>query len=98
MSDQLTTLGQRLKQTRQSQGHTQCSLATEVKTSQAVIQKIENGHSLRPRCLEVLATTLGVRCGWLQFGELPKTHAEYDTLYKLAYPMIIGMPTQPTKG
>ena len=43
-------------------------LADKVGTSQAVIQKIENGKSLRPRILEQIADSLGVRPAWLQFG------------------------------
>ena len=43
-------------------------LAEKVGTSQAVIQKIENGKSLRPRILEQISESLGVRPAWLQFG------------------------------
>lgn len=63
-----TTLGGRLRQRRKELGWTQMLLADKVGTSQAVIQKIENGKSLRPRILEQIADSLGVRPAWLQFG------------------------------
>ena len=63
-----TTLGGRLRLRRKELGWTQTELATMVGTSQAVIQKIENGKSLRPRILEEIAEALGVRPSWLMFG------------------------------
>ena len=62
------TLGGRLRRRRKDLGWTQMYLAERVGTSQAVIQKIENGKSLRPRILEEIAEALGVRPSWLQFG------------------------------
>ena len=49
-------------------GWTQTELADKVGTSQAVVQKIENGKSLRPRILEQLADALDVKPAWLMFG------------------------------
>lgn len=46
-------------------------------TSQDVIQKIENGKSLRPRNIDKIAKALDVSPAWLQFG-----HAELDALDK----------------
>lgn len=66
--DDLTSLGGRLRKRRKELGWTQMYLAERVGTSQAVIQKIENGKSLRPRILEEIAESLGVRPAWLQFG------------------------------
>lgn len=63
-----STLGGRLRMRRKELGWTQTELATAVGTSQAVIQKIENGKSLRPRILEEIAVALGVRPSWLMFG------------------------------
>ena len=63
-----STLGGRLRMRRKELGWTQTELATAVGTSQAVIQKIENGKSLRPRILEEIAEALGVRPSWLMFG------------------------------
>ena len=63
-----TTLGGRLRMRRKELGWTQTELANMVGTSQAVIQKIENGKSLRPRILEEIAEALGVRPSWLMFG------------------------------
>jgi len=66
--DDMSTLGGRLRKRRKELGWTQVYLAERVGTSQAVIQKIENGKSLRPRILEEIANALGVRPAWLQFG------------------------------
>ena len=62
------TLGGRLRMRRKELGWTQTELAGMVGTSQAVIQKIENGKSLRPRILEEIAEALGVKPSWLMFG------------------------------
>jgi transcriptional regulator with XRE-family HTH domain len=64
----LSTLGGRLRRRRLELGWTQVRLAEAVGTSQAVVQKIENGKSLRPRILEELARALGVSPAWLMFG------------------------------
>ena len=67
-NDDLSSLGGRLRVRRKELGWTQMYLAEQVGTSQAVIQKIENGKSLRPRILEQIADALGVRPAWLMFG------------------------------
>ena len=64
----ITTLGGRLRARRCELGWTQTHLASLVGTSQAVIQKIENGKSLRPRILEEIANALDVQPSWLMFG------------------------------
>lgn len=61
-------LGARMRKRRKDLGWTQTELAEHVGTSQAVIQKIENGKSLRPRILEELARSLDVKPAWLMFG------------------------------
>ncbi len=66
--DDTSTLAGRLRKRRREFGWTQVQLAEEVGTSQAVIQKIENGKSLRPRILEDLAKSLDVSPSWLMFG------------------------------
>ncbi len=66
--EETSTLGGRLRKRRKELGWTQMHLAELVGTSQAVIQKIENGKSLRPRILEEIAESLGVKPAWLQFG------------------------------
>ncbi len=38
-------------------------------TNQAVIQKIENGKSLRPRKIDQIAAVLDVNPAWLMFGD-----------------------------
>lgn len=63
-------LGARLRQTRHSAGLTQTQLAVRAGTNQAVIQKIENGNSRRPRVLVDIAVVLDVNPAWLQMGDL----------------------------
>ena len=67
-SNQHETLGDRLRCRRKSLGWTQMYLAEVAGTSQAVIQKIENGKSLRPRILEQIAHCLTIKPAWLMFG------------------------------
>ena len=76
--DDESTLAGRLRKRRKDIGWTQIQLAEEVGTSQAVIQKIENGKSLRQRILEDLATALDVLPSWLMFGvdEVPDLDRE----------------------
>lgn len=62
------TLAGRLRAARLESGRTQTRLAEEVGTSQAVVQKIENGQSLRPRILAELAKVLNVPVEWLAYG------------------------------
>ncbi len=78
LRDDESTLAGRLRKRRKDIGWTQIQLAEEVGTSQAVIQKIENGKSLRPRILEDLATALDVLPSWLMFGvdEVPDLDRE----------------------
>lgn len=64
-----TTLGQRMRSKRLEKGWTQEQLALRANSNQAVIQKIENGKSLRPRRIDKLAEVLGVNPAWLMFGE-----------------------------
>jgi transcriptional regulator with XRE-family HTH domain len=61
-------LGKRLRLRRKDLDLTQTELAERVGTSQAVIQKIENGKSLRPRILGDLAAALDVKPAWLMYG------------------------------
>ncbi len=61
-------LGKRLRSRRKELGLTQAQLAKQVGTSQAVVQKIENGKSLRPRILADLAMALDVQQAWLMYG------------------------------
>ena len=63
------TLGERLRYLRRQRGWTQERLATQAGTNQAVIQKIENGKSLRPRKIDQIAAVLGVDPAWLVFGD-----------------------------
>ena len=62
------TLADRLRRARKQKGWSQEFLAQRADTSQAVIQKIENGKSLRPRNIEHIAGALDVRPAWLMFG------------------------------
>jgi transcriptional regulator with XRE-family HTH domain len=62
-------IGLRLRVERRKNGLTQEELAQEAGTNQAVIQKIENGKSLRPRVIMEIAEVLKVNPAWLQFGD-----------------------------
>lgn len=63
------SLGQRMRFRRQEKGWTQEQLAVRAGTNQAVIQKIENGKSLRPRKIDQIAAVLDVNPAWLMFGD-----------------------------
>ena len=65
----LRTLGERLRYRRRQMGWTQEKLALKSGTNQAVIQKIENGKSLRPRKIDEIAAVLEVNPAWLMFGD-----------------------------
>ncbi len=65
------SLGERLRCRRREKGWTQDQLAAHAGTNQAVIQKIENGRSLRPRKINEIASALEVSPSWLMFGEEP---------------------------
>jgi len=65
----LRTLGERVRYKRHQKGWTQDQLAMHADTNQAVIQKIENGKSLRPRKIDKNADVLDVNPAWLMFGE-----------------------------
>jgi transcriptional regulator with XRE-family HTH domain len=65
----LRTLGERLRYRRRQMGWTQEQLAVQAGTNQAVIQKIENGKSLRPRKIDEIAAVLDVNPAWLMFGD-----------------------------
>jgi transcriptional regulator with XRE-family HTH domain len=56
---------------RREKGWTQEQLAAVAGTNQAVIQKIENGRSLRPRRINEIAAALEVSPSWLMFGDAP---------------------------
>ena len=65
----LNSLGERLRFRRRELGLTQDELALLWGTNQAVIQKIENGKSLRPRKLDVIADALNITPAWLLYGD-----------------------------
>jgi transcriptional regulator with XRE-family HTH domain len=62
-------IGIRVRQARQLLGMTQMELGAASHTNQAVIQKIENGNSFRPRSIMAIADVLHVNPAWLQFGD-----------------------------
>jgi transcriptional regulator with XRE-family HTH domain len=59
----------RLRMVRKELGLTQVQVATRAGAIQDIIQKIENGHSLRPRFLMEISDALDVNPAWLQSGE-----------------------------
>jgi transcriptional regulator with XRE-family HTH domain len=64
----VATLATRLRRARKEHNWSQQKLADRAGTTQAVIQKIENGKSLRPRNIVALAEALEVEPSWLMFG------------------------------
>lgn len=64
----LPTLATRLRSARKNHKWSQQDLADRAGTTQAVIQKIENGKSLRPRNIVAIAAALEVDPSWLMFG------------------------------
>jgi transcriptional regulator with XRE-family HTH domain len=62
-------IGERLRLVRRERGLTQAELGELSGTNQAVIQKIENGNSLRPRQIMKIAQILEINPAWLQFGD-----------------------------
>ena len=62
-------IAKRLREIRTAKGLTQTQLASLAGTNQTVIQKIENGASVRPRCIADLAHALEVNPAWLAWGE-----------------------------
>ena len=69
----LNSLGERMRFRRRELGLTQDELALLSGTNQAVIQKIENGKSLRPRKLDVIADALKITPAWLVYGDEKNT-------------------------
>ena len=65
----LNSLGERMRFRRRELGLTQDELALLSGANQAVIQKIENGKSLRPRKLDVIADALKITPAWLVYGD-----------------------------
>jgi transcriptional regulator with XRE-family HTH domain len=61
-------IGTRLREARLAAGLTQSGLAEISGTTQAAVQKIENGKSLRPRIDEDLARALNLPIEWLRSG------------------------------
>ena len=63
-----TPIGRRLLKTRIAKGLTQQELADKSGDAQATIQKIESGHSLRPRNIDRIASALKVSPVYLLYG------------------------------
>lgn len=62
-------IGTRLREARDAKGITQEKLADLAETSQAVIQKIENGKAIHTRIVDRLALALDVNPAWIQWGD-----------------------------
>ncbi|MES9843900.1 MAG: helix-turn-helix transcriptional regulator [Candidatus Sedimenticola sp. 6PFRAG5] len=63
-------LADRLRNARKSLGLSQAKLGKSAGVSWYVIQKIEEGKTLQPRCLKQIAKALDVNPAWLQYGGL----------------------------
>ncbi len=62
-------IGSCIGELRQPKNLTQNQLGTRSGSDPSMIQKIENGHSLRPRNIMELAAVLEVNPAWLMFGD-----------------------------
>jgi transcriptional regulator with XRE-family HTH domain len=62
-------LADRLRMARRRRALSQEALAVRASTTREVIQKIENGKSLRPRKIVSIAEALDVEPSWLMFGQ-----------------------------
>ena len=81
----LNSLGERLRFRRRELGLTQDELALLWGTNQAVIQKIENGKSLRPRKLDTIADALKITPSWLLYGEERNTQLTPEAKKSASY-------------
>ena len=81
----LNSLGERLRFRRRELGLTQDELALLSGTNQAVIQKIENGKSLRPRKLDVIADALKITPAWLLYGDEKNTQLTPEAKKSASY-------------
>ena len=79
-------LGERVRVVRRGRGWTQKQLADKSGTTQAVIQKIESGKSLRPRSLDAIARALGVAPAWLLYGS-----ESFDILDKETFEVALAL-------
>lgn len=90
-----TILGQRLRQEREMQGHTQKSLAYEAKVQPSTISRIENGHTcpmfVSLGVIQDLAKALNVTVDYLvghrvapDIGKRPMSHTalEISSIYQ----------------
>lgn len=76
----MDSLGARVRRKRREKGWTQEQLAVRAGTNQAVIQKIENGKSLRPRKIDEIASVLDANPAWLMFGEKSGANLQDDAV------------------
>ncbi len=90
----MDSLGARLRRQRREKGWTQEQLAIKAGTNQAVIQKIENGKSLRPRKINEIAKVLEVNPAWLMFGDRSANLSEDAVKIAEAWENI----TEPSRG
>ena len=79
------SLGERMRFRRRELGLTQEELALLSGTNQAVIQKIENGKSLRPRKLDVIADALNITPAWLLYGDEKNTQLTPEAKKSASY-------------
>jgi len=79
------SLGERMRFRRRELGLTQDELALLWGTNQAVIQKIENGKSLRPRKLDTIADAPKITPSWLLYGEERNTQLTPEAKKSASY-------------
>lgn len=79
----MTTLKERLKESRKKAGKTQAEVAEAVKMSQPAYQALESGKNQKSSFLPQIAQFLGVDVIWLQNGETKKNDSVVASLNKI---------------
>lgn len=62
-------MGSRVKELREKKKMTQRQVATYVGIGQQSVAEIESGKTMDPKCIDKLASVLGVTPGWLRYGK-----------------------------
>jgi len=80
----MKTLADRVNERMNHLGLIQEDVAKRVGISQAAIHKITSGQTTKPRCIVVLAKSLGVTPEWLENGgELNKEQSNVELAFNL---------------
>ena len=80
----MTTLSERLRQARQSQGMSQTELARASGVSQQAISLLERGDALKSKHIIPLSVALQVNPQWLQSGRGPRETPDWEQVIDLS--------------